>query len=263
MYKIGHRAAASVRVLLLFIISNENETLSPLQHEQPALYSTVTSAPLTASHSLHTTTETEMPRHHKDHRANKRTVLITDSIMRHVKDENNALGIGHTVQLSHKTTMKQLKDQRILNQLTSNPPDYLYIHLGINDIHQHDSALNITHYLYDFLKSSLNFPNTTIIISFPLQNGKPTQHEQISLLRQHLTNLLRNFRALPEFHSRLYWNYNSNMHDRRTGRYQDKNMFNFPDDKLHLSDKGKHTILGNFRHVIHDLTRKVNSISPP
>ena len=143
--------------------------------------------------------------------------------MRHIQHESDALGIGHTVQIIHKTAMKQFTNQHLIRSLTSNPPDNIYIHLGINNIHQQDHPTNICEYLHGFLNSLAHLQSTTIVISLPLRNGYTYQYSAnaIKLLRSQLTTLLQNFYSLPQFQSRIYRNTNDNLFDRLTRNNQD------------------------------------------
>ena len=70
----------------------------------------------------------------KDRRVFK-TVLITDSILRHVRDIDS-LGVNHELHRINKRDSNGLTDDKVLEEIQKIRPDYIYVHLGVNDVAQ-------------------------------------------------------------------------------------------------------------------------------
>ena len=184
-----------------------------------------------------------------------KTVLITDSILRHVKDLDtvNALGKGHELHLINKRDSSDLRDMRMREDLKRMKPDFIYTHLGINDVSQQfqtrDSLLNF----HDFRIFVFNeLPQTRLFISLPLLTNDPFANEQIEELRDTLSELViktNQQHPKPLKDTFFLFNKNSNFMPRGTQVREYLSR-----DGVHLSDRGKQLILGNFRHHIHDLT---------
>ena len=189
----------------------------------------------------------------------KTTLLITDSLMRHIEDDD--LGTNHNIIKINKTCMSQLTNNSLQKQIISICPDFIYIHLGINDLSQNSRPLYITNCLKSFLSSIKILQNTKIIISLPLATGYHYQLESIHDLRKSITNLLKDIKTnYPQETDRLYVNCNWNFFSKFNRTLQDTSNFkNDQGDPIHLSNKGKRVIRGNLRYVIHDLSRSSNS----
>ena len=81
-----------------------------------------------------------------------KTVLITDSILTHVTkmDTINALGVNHELHVFNKRDMSGLTNSRFREAVCELEPDFIYIHLGVNDIHQKVPLKQILSNIYSF-----------------------------------------------------------------------------------------------------------------
>ncbi|KAL5247912.1 hypothetical protein ACHWQZ_G017170 [Mnemiopsis leidyi] len=61
-----------------------------------------------------------------------KTVLITDSILRHVQGSANVLGVNHELKVINKRDTSGLKEKKVLETLEEYKPDFVYVHLGLN-----------------------------------------------------------------------------------------------------------------------------------
>ena len=59
-----------------------------------------------------------------------KTALITDSILRHVQDLDDVLGVNHELKVINKRDTSDLRDVKLLETLIEYKPDYVYVHLG-------------------------------------------------------------------------------------------------------------------------------------
>ena len=232
----------------------------------------LTNPPKSQMHSTHASRinqSTTLHNHRTEQRAIeppkkniKTTLLITDSIMRHI-DEGD-LGIGHNIMKVNKTYLAQLSSTRFHKEVIEINPDFIYIHLGINDLQNYNHPNHIINHLRTFIIATSKLQNTKIITSLPLPTGYYSQRHDIDLLRTNITQLLQEIKDnRPSDKDRLYYNWNTNFYDINNREHQDMDKFKtHTGDPIHVSGKGKRTILANFRYVIHDLTRKSQSIIP-
>ncbi|KAL5251105.1 hypothetical protein ACHWQZ_G016724 [Mnemiopsis leidyi] len=58
-----------------------------------------------------------------------KTVLITDSILRHVQGSANVLGVNHELKVINKRDTSGLKEKKVLETLEEFKPDFVYVHL--------------------------------------------------------------------------------------------------------------------------------------
>ncbi|KAL5269421.1 hypothetical protein ACHWQZ_G003037 [Mnemiopsis leidyi] len=58
-----------------------------------------------------------------------KTVLITDSILRHVQGSANVLGVNHELKVINKRDTSGLKEKKVLETLEEYKPDFVYVHL--------------------------------------------------------------------------------------------------------------------------------------
>ena len=145
-----------------------------------------------------------------------KTVLITDSILRHVQDLDivNALGKGHELHLINKRDSTGLRDEKLREDLKRMKPDFIYTHLGINDVSQQFEVRQSLLNFHDFrIFISNELPQTRLFISLPLLTSDPVANEKIEELRDILTELVlktnsRNPKPLKD--TMMLFNRNSN-----------------------------------------------------
>ena len=182
-----------------------------------------------------------------------RTVLITDSILRHVRDIDS-LGTFHELHQINKRDTSGLLDEAVKQKISEIRPDFIYIHLGVNDVTQ---AIPLRQTILNFIrfkKFTEHQWGTQVIISLPLLTVDPEINERILELRDHLIALVDEFD--DQHHNsapfkKLWVNPNSNF-------TKDGNLIwdNHSVDGIHLSNEGKNLILGNFRHQIHKMSKR-------
>ena len=243
------------------------EPTPPTVTTQPSLINSTTKHLTTIGHPIHpsrtpasnahASTQEQQPA--TPPKSIKQTVLITDSMMRHIEEHD--LGTGHNITKINKTCMSQLSNQALIGQIHTIKPDFIYIHLGVNDILQQNSPNHTIKHLQTFLNATSSLKSTKIIISQPLLTGYHHLNHAISTLRQNIITLINYITtAYPNEKHRLYFNTNSNFYDKSTRSQQDPSQFvNKNIDYVHLSTKGKKSILANMRYVIHHLTRTTPS----
>ena len=188
--------------------------------------------------------------------------LITDSIMRHIRERDMCFRQGYRVQFKRidKTGTDSLAHRSLLQQIESKKPHVIYIHLGINDIQSGADPTEVLKNLEEFDKKVETIsPRTHIIISSPLLNGNRYQQRNICSLRRSLMLYLSKVEQQSNFtQSRLMVQQNShffidpNHEDRR----QNTRYF-LPRDPLHLSDLGKTAIISTVRNTLHTLFKQL------
>ena len=194
------------------------------------------------------------------------TILITDSIMRHISDDS--LGVNHDLRIINKSYALQLSEGRLRESLKRMKPDFVYVHLGINDVFQGLPAKQIISYICEFtLFTDEELPNTKVILSLPLPTNNTAECRVIKELRSLMFHWISNCDTNIELEKRqVIFNSNSNFERLSDERSRDPPILQvdglFSRDGIHLSYKGKTTILANFRHAIHDLTRRITGKRP-
>ena len=187
-----------------------------------------------------------------------KTVLITDSILRHVSDMDtaNALGKNHQLHLVNKRDSIGLQDHKMRTSIFQMEPDFIYVHLGVNDVSQNLSLKESLANFYSFVVFVEEYlPRTKLFISQPLMTGDPEANERIAELREaleiYVSTMHRND-TRPIKDRVLFMNPNNNF--LRDGQLVQEL---YRDDGVHPSERGKDVILGNMRHSIHMMTRIV------
>ena len=184
---------------------------------------------------------------------NLKVCLITDSIMRHIT------GLDSTWQYKYKFYRIDCRDSNGLNMATTKDelkrirPHMVYVHLGINDLHRgadvHDVMDNMKEF-DRFLEDWL--PETRIVISLPLDNGKPQHNRLVAQLRSSMA--LYGCQG-PSDHceKRIHLQHNNNMlTENRDQELHQRTLF-FSSDKLHLSERGKNAMLNIMRSTLHKI----------
>ena len=185
-----------------------------------------------------------------------KTVLITDSILRHVTemDTINALGVNHELHVFNKRDTSGLNNSRFREEVCELEPDFIYIHLGVNDIHQKVPLKQILSNIYGFnIFTDDRLPSSKTFLSLPLLTGDPQANEDIADLRDCLNLLVNELNKTdnrPVRNRTLFLNQNNNF--MRDGRI----VYDYyRNDFVHPSERGKAVLLGNLRHSIHEITR--------
>ena len=191
-----------------------------------------------------------------------KTTLITDSLLRHVMsmDTPNALGVNHHLTVINKTDFAGLVEDNVKTQLANQMPDFIYIHLGVNDVKKGVPTEEVSANVGDFIAFTRdNLPNTKVVFSLPLLTNNRDANNKIRAIRfaiTHLTKYLDNSKTVKE--RRLIMNVNHNLEK------DDAQIQEFFDMRhgTHLNARGKEVLLGNFRHLIHDVTRQIQGKPP-
>ena len=178
------------------------------------------------------------------------------SILRHVSnmDTEKVLGVNHRLHLVNKRDSSGLHDQKMKTSIFHMEPDFIYLHLGVNDVHQNFSLKESLANFYSFITFTREYlPRTKLFISLPLMTGDEDANERIDELREAI-HLYVSWKGKddnrPLKERVLFMNPNNNFM---------KNGLLVHDfyhtDLVHPSARGKAVILGNMRHSIHEMTR--------
>ena len=174
-------------------------------------------------------------------------------------EEGAALGKNHILEPISKRDTSGLKHRDLRLKLREVKPQFIYIHLGVNDILNGHSVEETMQNFTEFLSFRDSYvPNAKVFISLPL----PTMRRNYSEYNNKIIDLRDEIQNLYNMHNpssrkpiakcKLLLNTNDNL--ARDGKLKREFCSN---DDLHLSDKGKAAILGNFRHHIHGLARSL------
>ena len=174
--------------------------------------------------------------------------LISDSIMRHI-DSLEMPPFSVVFERIDCTDSKGLLAGSTMDALKVFQPHVVYIHLGINDIHQgasHSDVIDRIQALDNFLQD--NMPDTKIIISLPLPNGKSRNEGAVTRLRSDMAlygNMHRsNTRRLLEFNMKFLRS------GPEEGTHQNPQFFQ-KQDHVHLSQRGKNAIQCTMRNRLY------------
>ena len=183
-----------------------------------------------------------------------KTALITDSILRHVQDSDDVLGVNHELKVINKRDTSGLRDVRVLETLIDYKPDYVYVHLGINDIAQRRDLKSTIENLCAFMIfMDGNIPDSKLFLSLPLLTGDPRTNDIVVKMRNSIYKIVNGIQEdQPLKDMKLLVNKNTNF------TYDNKPIAElYAPDGVHLSQRGKQLILGNLRHHIHGVTRDI------
>ena len=183
-----------------------------------------------------------------------KSVLITDSILRHVQESDDVQGVNHELKVINKRDTSGLRDVRVLQTLIEYKPDYVYVHLGINDIAQRrDTKSSIENLCTFMMFIDGNLPDSKLFLSLPLLTGDPRTNDMVVKMRKSIYILVNGIQEQqPLKDMKLLVNKNTNF------TYDNKPIAElYASDGVHLSQRGKQLILGNFRHHIHGVTRDI------
>ena len=183
-----------------------------------------------------------------------KTILITDSIMRHIKT-HDSLGVNHHLHHVSKRDTSALNERDLRQLIKRSKPDYVYVHLGINDIAQGVPLLETMKRFCSFKSFIDSLDGTTLLISLPLLTDNPDQNNRIRILRKALSDMIDwfEYKGPPRpLWKRTLWG-NSNRNFTKDGQIV-RNYYQR--DGVHLSDEGKRIIQANMRHHIHLMSKR-------
>ena len=189
------------------------------------------------------------------------TVLITDSIMRQTPDD--ILGSNHTIHIINKRNTDGLFLPSVRSTLENMRPDFIYIHLGINDLcDMKRYGTIVANYGSFHLYAIDKIPMTRVIFSLPLPTDRAEECDVIDDLHRSTCNWIdvcEGNKPLDDRH--VHYNTNSNFRSQNGRQKADL----FTRDGIHLTNAGKEQMTKNFRFSIHSITRKIRlrNISRP
>ena len=182
---------------------------------------------------------------------NIKICLITDSIMRHItglestwqyKYKFNRIDCRDSTGLCASTTKDELKRKR---------PHLVYVHLGINDIHRGADLSETMNNIKDFDRFIEDWlPDTRIVISLPLDNGKVHHNRLITQLRSSMV-LYGSQGPSDHYEKRVHIQHNNQMLILNKDEELCQNTRFFSSDKLHLSEKGMNAMHHGMRGTLH------------
>ena len=184
--------------------------------------------------------------------------LITDSIMRHITDDDMNFKEKYRVQFQRidKTCTDSLADQELLQSVATKKPHVIYLHLGINDIQKGSNPAEILKNIERFDKKLREVsPNTKLILSSPLLNGNNNHKKNICSLGRSLIFYMNKHEEFSDYvQARLFVQQNLQFTFNRHLETRSQNRRYFKrDDKLHLSDRGKTAITCIMRDTLNVL----------
>ena len=196
-----------------------------------------------------------------------KTILITDSIIRHINDlgEGDALGNNHILDCISKSDTSGLNHLDLKRKVRGIQPAYIYIHLGVNDMLNGSTVEAALKNLKEFISYRDEYvTHAKIILSLPLPTLKSGhRYEQINLKIIELRNRMKDFVNKDTSSSKqpkdrkILMNTNSNLG--RDGKLKEELCSR---DGIHLTTKGQSIMLSNFRHHVHEITRSVLNKPP-
>ena len=130
-----------------------------------------------------------------------KTIIITDSIMRHI-NTSDKLGANHHLQQINKRDSSSLDEVALKQTIKRNKPDYVYVHLGINDIFQRIPPETTLQNFVNFKTFVDSLPGTILIISLPLFT-KDVGVNSVNVKFKELRTLLAEFVDFTESQSPL------------------------------------------------------------
>ena len=190
--------------------------------------------------------------------SNFRTLLITDSLMRGMKGD---LGINHESRVINLGNAGQLTTDSTRRSIVDCNPDFIYVHLGINDFQQGrtpEFVVGVYEETLDFVARHL--PRAKLILSLPLLTSKFALNKHILELRNLTFDLQKRREPSSNIHVQLLFintnrNFDATPRSSQTRALQNPSLFTR--DGIHLSATGSDLIMMNYRHEVHLLTRRI------
>ena len=140
-------------------------------------------------------------------------------------------------------------------------PDFIYVHVGINDLVDGISPERIVNNYADFLRfRDKSLPNTRVIFSLPIRTYAGILWESIEEVHKQTIRLVEKVRrsqSSPK--DRLtFWIRNANFNWKDGSRV----MHLMGADGVHPSRSGQRELSLNVQHVIHSITRTLQGKPP-
>lgn len=186
--------------------------------------------------------------------------LITDSIMRHIgslastwqyKFSFSRIDCRDSTGLCSANTRDELKRLR---------PHIVYVHLGINDIHRGADKADVIDHMRDFHYFMDDWlPETRIVFSLPLPNGKQHHERLIAQLRSSISLYVNQGPSSSDKHKIHLQPNNSMMLVDENQEMQQKSIFFQNNDRVHLTERGKSAMLHSLRGMLHRIFKSMIS----
>jgi lysophospholipase L1-like esterase len=139
-------------------------------------------------------------------------------------------------------------------------PQFIYVHLGINDIQSGTAVTEVVENHKIFIESVERYsPTSTIIISCPLLNGNSYHDRHVFSLRHTLTLLVNNIQGQSDNPSqrKLHIQKNNKFFiSTKSTRIQNPRYFQ-KNDRLHLSEKGKFAMISCMRATMESILKEL------
>ena len=183
------------------------------------------------------------------------TVIITDSIMKRVPLD--ALGTNHELHMINRSRVAALADKGIRNKIINIRPDFIYVHLGVNNIINEETD---PHSIFnDFREFELfvttKLQRSRLIFSLPLPTDSAKERESIAKVHKLLSDYVIQIEGDTPFLKRTtLLNRNNNFWE--SDNNQRKQLFGR--DGIHLNREGQEVIMQNLRRSIHEITKRIN-----
>ena len=186
-----------------------------------------------------------------------RVCLISDSIMRHIT-EFSFTSSQYRVHFDRidRSNTEALGQERLRNTIKRKKPHVVIIHLGINDIQMGTPVGSIMNNIANFERFlEIERPTTKIIFSKPVLNGKLYQDRAVLDLRKSLERYRNTHDSSRKtVDQRLFTQKNDNFIIQASEEEACQVMrYHNQQDLLHLSQKGKDSIVCNVRHSLHSI----------
>ena len=187
--------------------------------------------------------------------------LITDSIMRHITEDDMNFGEKYRVSFTRidRTSTKALAHEKLLQLISAKKPHLIYVHLGINDVQQGEDPMAAVRNLESFDKRVKEIsPGTHIILSSPLLNGKSYHTRNIYAIRRSLMLYLHKQEVNSDYRqSRLKIQPNAHfLLDAALDKRRQNPRYFLNNDPLHLSPLGRSAIISTMRDTLYSIFKQ-------
>jgi len=162
------------------------------------------------------------------------------------------LGVNHSVHMIRKRDSTGLTNNDVRNSMKRLKPDFVYVHIGINDIFADRPTEHIlTNFSNLIMIRDEVARDAKIIFSLPLLTDNNQVNDRVEKLRLAIHDLTSNLAYSTHDeglkYRELLANANDNLNEER----------DLVEDGVHLSARGQRIMRSNFRCAIHTLTRAI------